>query len=81
MPKLDFWNNPIVVSAFRLKYRRSFPTTVTCIWLVALLALGTTAAVLGGAKVGRPTARVVFGGLLAMAATMVIGWILGTATG
>ena len=38
--KLDFWNNPIVVSAFRLKYRRGAPTLMTCLWLVALLALG-----------------------------------------
>jgi len=54
---------------------------IVLVAVVALLVLGTTAAVLGGAKVGRPTARVVFGGLLAMAATMVIGWIFGTATG
>jgi hypothetical protein len=38
--KLDFWNNPIVVSAFRLKYRRGAPTVMTCLWLVALLGLG-----------------------------------------
>jgi VIT1/CCC1 family predicted Fe2+/Mn2+ transporter len=37
--------------------------------------------VLGGAKVGRPTARVVFGGIAAMGVTMVIGKIFGTATG
>jgi VIT1/CCC1 family predicted Fe2+/Mn2+ transporter len=49
--------------------------------LVALVALGVTAAVLGGAKIGRPTARVVLGGLAAMGATMVIGWLFGTATG
>lgn len=49
--------------------------------LLALLALGSTAAVLGGAKVGRPTARVVLGGLAAMGATMAIGWLFGTATG
>lgn len=38
--KLDFWNNPIVVSAFRLKYRRGAPAVMTCLWLLALLALG-----------------------------------------
>ena len=49
--------------------------------VVALLGLGVTAAVLGGAKVGRPTARVVLGGIAAMAVTMAIGKLFGTATG
>jgi VIT1/CCC1 family predicted Fe2+/Mn2+ transporter len=49
--------------------------------VVALLGLGITAAVLGGAKVGRPTARVVLGGIAAMAVTMGIGKIFGAATG
>jgi len=49
--------------------------------VVALLGLGITAAVLGGARVGRPTARVVFGGIAAMAVTMGIGKIFGAATG
>ena len=49
--------------------------------MVALLGLGVTAAVLGGAKVGRPTARVVLGGIAAMAVTMAIGKLFGTATG
>ena len=49
--------------------------------VVALLGLGVTAAVLGGAKLGRPTARVVLGGAAAMALTMVIGRLFGTAIG
>lgn len=49
--------------------------------VIALLALGMTGAVLGGARVGRPTARVVFGGIAAMGVTMLIGWLFGTATG
>jgi VIT1/CCC1 family predicted Fe2+/Mn2+ transporter len=49
--------------------------------VIALLGLGITAAVLGGATVGRPTARVVFGGIAAMAVTMAIGKLFGSATG
>jgi vacuolar iron transporter family protein len=49
--------------------------------VVALLGLGITAAVLGGARVGRPTARVVLGGIAAMAVTMGIGKLFGAATG
>jgi vacuolar iron transporter family protein len=54
---------------------------ILAIAVVALLGLGVTAAVLGGAKVGRPTARVVLGGVAAMAVTMGIGKIFGAATG
>jgi len=49
--------------------------------VVALLILGVTGAVLGGARTARPTARVVLGGLAAMGLTMVIGKLFGTATG
>ena len=49
--------------------------------VVALTILGVTAAVLGGAKPVRPTARVVLGGIAAMALTMLIGKLFGTATG
>jgi hypothetical protein len=38
--RLDFWNNPIVVSAFRVKYRRSGPFAVTCLYVLALAVLG-----------------------------------------
>jgi VIT1/CCC1 family predicted Fe2+/Mn2+ transporter len=49
--------------------------------VVALLILGVTGAVLGGARPARPTARVVLGGLAAMALTMLIGGLFGTAVG
>ena len=35
--RLDFWNNPIVVSAFRVKYRRSGPFAITSLYVVAIL--------------------------------------------
>jgi hypothetical protein len=37
---LDFWNNPIVVSAFRVKYRRGGVFNVTTIYLLLLTAGG-----------------------------------------
>lgn len=46
--------------------------------LVALAATGTTGAVLGGARRGRATVRVVVGGALALAATYAAGALLGT---
>jgi vacuolar iron transporter family protein len=49
--------------------------------MVALFGLGVSAAVLGGARIGRPTMRVMGFGMAAFVATMVIGWIFGTATG
>jgi VIT1/CCC1 family predicted Fe2+/Mn2+ transporter len=47
--------------------------------LVALALLGTVAARLGGSRPLRPTARVVAGGAAAMAATMLVGSLVGTA--
>jgi VIT1/CCC1 family predicted Fe2+/Mn2+ transporter len=49
--------------------------------VVALTILGVSAAALGGARPARPTARVVLGGIAAMALTMLIGKLFGTATG
>ena len=37
----DFWNNPIVVSAFRVKYRRGGLFHVTTLYLILLVAGGT----------------------------------------
>jgi hypothetical protein len=37
---LDFWNNPIVVSAFRVKYRRGGPFFIATVYLIALAGLG-----------------------------------------
>lgn len=53
------------------------PVTVVAV-LVALAATGTTGAVLGGARRGRATVRVVVGGALALAATYAAGALLGT---
>src|SRR4051812_27686517 len=38
---LDFWNNPLVVTAMRLKYRRGSPGTRSILWILALLGLGS----------------------------------------
>lgn len=49
--------------------------------LLALMLTGTIGALLGGAKVLRPTMRVVIGGALAMIVTYGIGSLVGTAVG
>ncbi|WP_394768127.1 VIT family protein [Lacisediminihabitans sp.] len=46
--------------------------------LVALAATGTTSALIGGSPVLRATLRVVIGGAIALAATYLIGSLLGT---
>ncbi len=46
--------------------------------LVALAATGVTSSVIGGSPWLRPTVRVVIGGALALAATFLIGRLLGT---
>jgi len=38
--KLDFWNNPIIVSAFRVRYRRGGFTSGLAPYLIGLTALG-----------------------------------------
>src|SRR5947209_19658695 len=38
--KLDFWNNPIIVSAFRVRYRRGGFTSGLAPYLIGLAALG-----------------------------------------
>lgn len=47
--------------------------------LLALVVLGFVGARAGGAAPGRSIARVVVGGCLAMAATMLVGWAFGAA--
>ncbi|UFS59126.1 VIT1/CCC1 transporter family protein [Subtercola endophyticus] len=59
------------------------PTTIRvpltfAVVIVALAATGITGAVLGESRVVRATLRVVIGGALALAATFVIGSLLGT---
>lgn len=49
--------------------------------IIALLALGLAGARAGGAHPFRPTVRVVVGGIAAMAVTMAIGKLFGTAVG
>lgn len=38
--KIDFWNNPLVVSAFRVKYRRGSPGLTCAAYLLVLLGIG-----------------------------------------
>ena len=52
---------------------------VILVSLLGLVALGYTGARLGGAQPGRPIARVVVGGAIAMGVTMVVGKIFGAA--
>ncbi len=40
MMKFDFWNNPIVVSAFRVRYRRGGVFNLTTIYVLVLVAGG-----------------------------------------
>ena len=47
--------------------------------VLALVVLGFVGARVGGAHPGRPVARVVIGGAIAMAVTMVVGALVGTA--
>src|SRR5438309_7252247 len=38
--RFDFWNNPIVVSAFRVKFRRGGLFNITTMYVLALVAGG-----------------------------------------
>jgi VIT1/CCC1 family predicted Fe2+/Mn2+ transporter len=49
--------------------------------LLALVSLGFAGAKAGGAKYGRPVVRIVVGGVVAMAFTMVVGKLFGAAVG
>lgn len=53
--------------------------TIIAVTLIALVGLGYTGARLGGAAPGRPIARVVIGGAIAMAVTMAVGKLFGAA--
>jgi vacuolar iron transporter family protein len=54
---------------------------VILVSLLGLVALGYTGARLGGAQPGRPIARVVVGGAIAMGVTMLVGKLFGAAVG
>jgi VIT1/CCC1 family predicted Fe2+/Mn2+ transporter len=56
-------------------------TAIIMVTLLSLVVLGYTGARLGGAKLGRSIARVVIGGALAMAVTMLVGKLFGAAVG
>jgi VIT1/CCC1 family predicted Fe2+/Mn2+ transporter len=54
---------------------------VVVVSLMGLVVLGYTGARLGGAQPGRPIARVVVGGAIAMGVTMLVGKLFGAAVG
>ncbi len=70
---------PLVAAAVAPADARILTTLVVAV--LALLALGIAGAKAGGAKVLRPTVRVVLGGVAAMAITMVIGKAFGAVVG
>jgi VIT1/CCC1 family predicted Fe2+/Mn2+ transporter len=67
---------PLIAVALASSSQRIATTIVVA--LFALVALGISSAVAGGAHPVRPTFRVVFGGLVAMAFTMAIGRLVGS---
>ena len=68
---------PLLAAALAPSGARIAITLVVAV--LALFALGVAGAKAGGAKVGRSTVRVVVGGILAMAITMLIGKLFGAA--
>jgi VIT1/CCC1 family predicted Fe2+/Mn2+ transporter len=68
---------PLVVAAVASKAARI--GLVVGVALVALVVLGFVGARVGGAHPGRPIARVVIGGAIAMAVTMLVGKLFGAA--
>jgi VIT1/CCC1 family predicted Fe2+/Mn2+ transporter len=68
---------PLVAASLASKAARI--GAVIAVTLVALVVLGYVGARVGGAGPGRPIARVVFGGAIAMAFTMVVGKLFGAA--
>ena len=68
---------PLVAVALASSAHRIATTIVIAIF--ALVALGVSSSKAGGAHPLRPTIRVVFGGLVAMAFTMAVGRLVGSA--
>jgi len=68
---------PLIAVALAASSQRIATTVVVAV--LALVALGISSAKAGGAHPLRPTFRVVFGGLVAMAFTMAVGHFVGTA--
>ena len=67
---------PLIAVALAASSQRIATTFVVAV--LALVALGISSAKAGGAHPLRPTFRVVFGGLVAMAFTMAIGRLVGS---
>jgi len=68
---------PLIAVALASSSQRIATTIVVAVF--ALVALGISSAKAGGAHPLRPTFRVVFGGSVAMAFTMAVGHLVGTA--
>ena len=68
---------PLIAVALASSSQRIATTIVVAVF--ALIALGVSSAIAGGAHPLRPTFRVVFGGSVAMAFTMTVGHFVGTA--
>ena len=68
---------PLLAVALASSSQRIASTIVVAAF--ALVALGISSAIAGGAHPLRPTFRVVFGGLVAMGFTMAVGHFVGTA--
>ena len=68
---------PLLAVALATSSQRIATTIVVAAF--ALVALGISSAIAGGAHPLRPTFRVVFGGLVAMGFTMAVGHFVGTA--
>ena len=68
---------PLIAVALAASSQRIATTVVVAV--LALVALGISSAKAGGAHPLRPTFRVVFGGLVAMAFTMAVGRLVGSA--
>jgi VIT1/CCC1 family predicted Fe2+/Mn2+ transporter len=68
---------PLVAASIAAKSTRI--VAVIGVALVSLILLGFVGASVGGARPGRPIARVVLGGAIAMAITMVVGKLFGAA--
>ena len=39
--QFDFWNNPLVVSTTRIKYRRGSPGLLACLYILGLMVVGS----------------------------------------
>lgn len=68
---------PLIVALLAPTGMIAWAVSIAC--LIGLAALGTIGALAGGASIWKPTIRVVFWGIVAMASTATIGCLLGRA--